>query len=333
MVSSLRFSLLFLLLCAFTGCSSQRTIVNGLEEKEANEIMVFLSGKNIEVSKIAAKDTGAGGGVKVQYYDIAVDSDRATEAMALLNAAGLPRRRSQTMLNLFSAGGLVPSAMQENIRYQAGLAEQIAGTIRKIDGVLDADVQLSFPTEDPLNPQAQKGKITASVYVKHSGVLDDPNSHLIAKIKRLVSSSITGLNYDDVTVIGDRARFAESALEPQQGSALGEKFEYVRVWSIVVAKQSLTRFQIIFFTFCIIIVLLTLTLLWLGWKIYPLAKKRGGLKALIRLSPMPDEAIAKKEESKEEKAKDEPKEGQGGPKQPPKPGDTAPKVQENVETP
>ncbi|HXF29443.1 MAG TPA: type III secretion inner membrane ring lipoprotein SctJ [Chlamydiales bacterium] len=335
MVLTSRISLFFLLFLALVGCSSQRTIVNGLEEREANEIMVFLSSKNIEVTKVPAKDTGAGGGVKIQLYDIAVDSSKATEAMSLLNAAGLPRRRSQSLLNLFSAGGLVPSEMQEKIRFQAGLAEQIASTIRKIDGVLEADVQLSFPEEDPLNPQAQKGKITASVYVKHNGVLDDPNSHLIAKIKRLVSSSIAGLNYDDVTVIGDRSRFAENALEPQRGGALGEKFEYVRVWSIIVAKQSLTRFQIFFFSFCVVIVLLTLVVLWLGWKIYPLAKNRGGLKTLLHIAPMHDEVKPKAEGDKDakEKTKDDDKEGGAGPKQPPKAGDTGPKVQENVETP
>lgn len=314
-----------LALVCFSGCESHRTIVNGLDEKEANEILVFLSSKNIDASKVPSQvGQGAGGGSKIQLWDIAVVSTQASEAMAILNANGLPRRRGQNLLNLFSAGGLVPSEMQDKIRYQAGLAEQIASTIRKIDGVLDADLQLSFPEEDPLNPNAPKGKITASVYVKHSGVLDDPNSHLVTKIKRLVSSSITGLDFDDVTVIGDRARF--SSMTPETTKGLGqEKLEYVKVWSIIVAKDSVGTFQIIFFSFCMIILIIMLIMFWVGWKFYPILKKRGGIKMLFHLSALPDEvALPEDAPAKtEEKPKDDTK---------PKGGPQTPNAQENVES-
>lgn len=175
----LRFcAFLFILSSSFllTSCESQKTIVNGLDEREANEILVFLSSKNLSANKIQSPG-GGGGGSKIITWDIIVNEKDATEAMALLNQAGLPRKRSQNLLSIFSNVGLVPSERQDKIRYEAGLAEQIASVIRKIDGVLDAEVQISFPEEDPLNPGKTKGKITASVYVKHNGVLDDPNSH------------------------------------------------------------------------------------------------------------------------------------------------------------
>lgn len=186
--------------------------MNNLDEREANEIIVFLSTKGIPATKVQAASEGGAGPGKAVMWNIVVDSDQANEAMGLLNQVGLPRRRSENLLGIFSNVGLVPSGMQEKIRYQAGLAEQIASTIRKIDGVLDADVQISFPEEDPLNPNANKQKITASVYVKHNGILDDPNAHLTSRIKRLVSGSINGLDYDNVTVIGDRARYSESTI-------------------------------------------------------------------------------------------------------------------------
>lgn len=289
----------------FTSCASQRTIVNALDEKEANEILVFLSGKGIEATKVQNTEAGgATGGTKVVVWDIKVSEQQATEAMYLLNQSGLPRRRGQNLLNIFAGGGLVPSELQEKIRYQAGLAEQIASTIRKIDGVLDAEVQISFPEEDPLKPaNEQKKKITASVYVKHSGVLDDPNSHLIPKIKRLVASSITGLDYDNVTVIGDRARMASPMLI---GTAAEEEKQYASIWTIVLAKESVTRFRIIFFSFVLLILLLLLTMIWLAWKLLPLLQRHGGVKELFHIHPIPLEPIEKKEESKEkEKEKEE----------------------------
>jgi type III secretion protein J len=295
-----------LLMACLTSCGSSKTIVNGLEEKEANEILVFLSSKGIEANKVLSTQAGGAGGGKVVLWDISVNADKSTEAMALLNQAGLPRRRSTNLLGIFANVGLVPSDMEQKIRYEAGLAEQIASTIRKIDGVLDAEVQISFPQEDPLNPGQYKGKITSSVYVKHSGVLDDPNSHLITKIKRLVASSITGLNYDDVTVIPDRARYGEVQLV---GVGLGgeEEKQFVSVWSIIVAKESVTFFRVIFLSFTILILILLLLIVWLIWKVYPLLRQYGGFKELLHLHPIaikPPAEAKGEEKIHEEKGKE-----------------------------
>lgn len=294
--------LLCIFLALFTSCASQKTIVNGLDEREANEILVFLSSKNINATKKQSIEGTGGGAVKVILWDIQVPSEQATEAMSLLNQSGLPRRRGQSLLGIFSAGGLVPSELQEQIRYQAGLAEQIANTIRKIDGVLDAEVQLSYPKENPLEPSEKQGKITASVYVKHNGVLDDPNSHLVSKIKRFVASSVTGLDYDNVTVISDRARYGSVSGAPSGPSILEEK-QFVNVWSIIIAQDSLMRFRIVFFSFILAILLLLIALIWIGWKIYPLLKEHGGILGLFT-SVHPITAEKKEEaDKKEEEAK------------------------------
>jgi type III secretion protein J len=291
----------FLLLLA--SCESRRTIVNGLDEKEANEIVVFLSTRGINVNKVRSAEAAGPGGAQIPRFDISVKEDQATEAMSLLNQSGLPRRRGQSLLGLFANVGLVPSEMQDKIRYQAGLGEQIASTLRKIDGVLDAEVQISFPEEDPLRPEAEKKPITASVYIKHSGVLDDPNAHLITKIKRLVAASITGLDFDNVTVIGDRARFSEFPSGVLTGTE--EERQYVTVWNIVVAQDSLFRFRLLFFTFTLLLLALLLSLIWLLWKLLPLLKQYGGIKELFHLHPIatpPPPAAEVKEEGKEEAA-------------------------------
>lgn len=296
--------LMCLCLTFLTSCGSSRIIVNGLDEREANEILVFLASRNIRAVKIA-KEGGGGGATKSVLWDIQVSTEQANEAMAYLNQAGLPRRRGQNLLGIFSAGSLVPSELQEQIRYQAGLAEQIANTIRKIDGVLDAEVQISFPKENPLEP-TEKGKITASVYVKHNGVLDDPNSHLTSKIKRLVASSVASLDYDNVTVISDRARFGTSTSEGAIGVTPEEEKTYVSIWNIVVAKDSLQTFRIIFFSFLLVILLLLLFLIWIGWKIYPLLKKHGGVRELFtNVHPISGEPKGEEVKAEEEKKESE----------------------------
>ncbi|CRX37382.1 type III secretion system inner membrane ring lipoprotein SctJ [Estrella lausannensis] len=290
------FQLFFLLLIPLlTGCEGRKTIVNGLDEKEANEIVVYLASRGFDAQKVKAEAAGTGQGP--QLFDINVKETEATQTMAILNQAGLPRRRGQNLLGIFQNTGLVPTEMTEKIRYQAGLAEQIASTIRKFDGVLDAEVQISFPEEDPLNPGKTKGDITASVYVKHSGALDDPNAHAQTKIKRLVASSITGLKYDNVTLVFDKARMND--IQGQLSSSSEDQKQYVIVWSIVIGKESVTKFRVIFFTFSVLLLLILLLMVWIIWKTYPLLQAHGGLKELIHLKPI------KTDKKKEDKPKDD----------------------------
>lgn len=182
--------------------------------------------------------------------------------------------KGTSLLDLFGAQGLVPSDVQDKIRYQEGLSEQLAGTIRKMDGIIDANVQITFPTEE----LPSKG-ITASVYVKHRGILDNPNSLAITKIKRLVSSAIPGLTPDNVSVVTDRALFADISLQtPQQ---LEEERQFVSIWSVVVAKDSAPRFRLIFYAFIILLFILTCLLAWIIWKFLPLIQRKGGFRFLL----------------------------------------------------
>lgn len=303
--SFLRCLLLFCIcLPLLTSCESRRIIVNALDEREANEILVFLSAKGVDAIKVQNAGAGGGGGAKIVLWDISVSDTQALEAMSYLNQAGLPRRRSQNLLNIFTGAGLVPSEMEQKIRYQAGLAEQIASTIRKMDGILDAEVQISFPEEEPLNPTAKKQPITASVFVKHNGILEDPNSHLVTKIKRLVAAGVPSLDYDNVTVVGERARYNEFQPEMNPTNAEENK-QYVTVWSLIIGKESLSRFRIIFFSFTILILLFALALVWMIWKIYPMLKEHGGIKELWHLRPLP---LEKKEEPKPAETKEASKE-------------------------
>lgn len=299
--------LLFLALLFLASCGAQKPIVHKLDEREANDILVYLAKRGIEAQKVQNTDAAAGGGGGPVYWDIVVAPERSVEAMGALTEGGFPKRAGQNLLNIFQKSGLVPSEMEEKIRYQAGLAEQIASTIRKIDGVLDADVQLSIPEEDPLNPLQKKEAVSASVYVKHTGILDDPNSQLIPKIKRFVASSVQGLSYDNVTVIPDRARFSESPFSTSGTSSSIDEQNYVSVWGIIVAKSSVFYFQLLFFTFSILMLLFLLAICWFIWKFFHILTKLYHRKELLSPHPLHTEHLKdlladKPVEKKEEKA-------------------------------
>ncbi len=277
-----RFFILISCLLFLAGCERHTNIVNDVPEREANEIVVFLASKGINAIKIESPSTGGMGGgaeASAMLWSISVDERQVVEAMAFLTQNGLPRKKGVSLLDIFAKSGLVSSDREETIRYQVGLAQQIAGTIRKIDGVIDADVELSFPPEATVIPgvpgAAPPSKITASVYVKHQGILDDPNSHLVTKIKRLVASSITGLDLNDVTVISDRARFAEVTVPQQAEEMMPKEKEYVSIWSIVLNRASAGRFRMLFFVLIFATIIFGLLIAWLIWKFYPLLRKKG----------------------------------------------------------
>ena len=301
----LKHYILLLLTFFLCSCENNKIIVNNLDEREANEIVVFLANKGIEAEKIQMSSSAPGGGTETIRYSLAVKPSQATDAMALLNQNGLPRIKGTNLLDLFAKAGLMSSDKEETIRYQAGLAEQIANMIRKIDGVIDADVQLSFPAAEGTgaptpNANAQPKKITAAVYVKHQGVLDDPNSHLVIKIKRLVAGSVTGLDINDVAVISDRSRFTDITLTPQVDAleARPKEKDYVSIWSIVMSKNSTARFRILFFSLMFFMLTFLLILGWLIWKFYPILKRRGGFKNLLHPAPLQDEDIGSAPEEK-----------------------------------
>ena len=266
-----------------TSCETNMAIVNNVDEREANEIVVFLASKGIKAEKIQGADTGIPtGGASALTYSIMVDGSKATEAMSLLNQFGLPRKKGTSLLELFAKQGLMSSDKEETIRFQAGLAEQLKNTIRKIDGIIDADVQISFPVEEPI-PGEKPPKITAAVYVKHQGIFENPNEHLESKIKRLVSGSISGLDYDSVAVISDRSRFTEVSLGSSKEliSSKNRKGDLVSIWSIVMTKSSLGKFRGILF-FLIFLVLFFGTLLgWILYHNYPSLAKKLQIKNLI----------------------------------------------------
>jgi type III secretion protein J len=278
------FSLVFL-----ASCEKHITIVSDIPEREANEIIVFLASKGITANKTAAATSGAavGGPSEGVMYNIIVDEKKEVESMAVLNRNGLPRKKAPTLLELFAKSGLISSEREENIRFQAGLAAQISGTIRQIDGVIDAVVELSIPEQQGVSLPGQEGekkRIVAAVFVKHQGILDDPNSHLITKIKRLVSGSVAGLDVNDVTVISDRSRFTDINFKDAPESITPRAKEYVSIWSIVMAKGSTTRFRTLFFTLVLCMALFALLVGWMLWKFYPILRKRG-MKKLFSLVP------------------------------------------------
>ncbi|ANG65999.1 type III secretion system inner membrane ring lipoprotein SctJ [Chlamydia gallinacea] len=300
-------SCLFFVLTLFfcTSCNSRSLIVHGLTGRDANEIVVLLVSKGVAAQKQPQAAASTGGGSSEQLWDISVPAAQITEALAILNQAGLPRMKGTSLLDLFAKQGLVPSEMQEKIRYQEGLSEQMASTIRKMDGIVDASVQISFAADIDDNQP-----LTASVYIKHRGVLDNPNSIMISKIKRLVASAVPGLTAENVSVISDRASYSDITINGPWG--LSDEVDYVSVWGIILAKSSLGKFRLIFYLLILTLFIISCGLLWVIWKTHTLILSLGGVKGFFDPAPYsqtPETKTKKVTEGTEEKKEEQPATG------------------------
>ncbi|MFZ0565951.1 MAG: EscJ/YscJ/HrcJ family type III secretion inner membrane ring protein [Chlamydiales bacterium] len=275
-----RFILLsfFAIALFLTSCDTSSTIVNNVAEREANEIVVLLQSRGIDAEKIPAPVTAVGGGTGVQTWNISVPASQITDSLAILNQAGLPRTKGQTLLDLFGSPGLVPSDLQDRIRYQEGLSEQIGNTIRKMDGIIDATVQITFIQE----AEEEKETMTASVYIKHRGIPDNPNSLTVTKIKRLVASAVPGLTPENVAVISDRALYADISLDTSK--LLEDEMGYISIWGVNLARDSTSLFRVIFYAFIIFLFIFICAFIWLFWKCWPIIQETGGVKSLFHLS-------------------------------------------------
>ncbi len=176
-----------LLALVLAGCESSVQLFANMSERDANEVIASLKEAGIDARKLPGKE-----GVNLE-----VDQPSVARAIAYLNAEGLPRERRSNMGDVFRKEGLISSPLEERARYLWALSQELSETISQIDGIVRARVHVVLPERsagsDPAMPSS------AAVFVKYRrGVnLDDATP----QIRRLVASSIPGLQADKVTVV------------------------------------------------------------------------------------------------------------------------------------
>ncbi|MDA9019997.1 type III secretion inner membrane ring lipoprotein SctJ [Flavimaricola sp.] len=186
------------LLCTLSAvvalAACQVELHSGLEETEANEIMGLLLTNGISASKEV--DTRSGlATVKIQERDF-------SSAVQILKQEGLPRERFATVDQIFGNGGLVSSPTEEQAILTYSISQALSQTISELDGILSARVHIVLPQNDLINqlaPTGEEAKARASVVIRRREDINLDN--FVPRLKHFVSSSVDGLEYNDVAVI------------------------------------------------------------------------------------------------------------------------------------
>jgi type III secretion protein J len=235
-----RFTFLALLVVALAACSV--SVANGLDETDANRIVLALDRASIDATK-------EGDPVAEGKFRVLVPRDDAARALAAMRDEELPRPHAAGVLDAMGKGALVPSETAEHAELVAGLAGDLGRTLEGVDGVLSARVHLNLPAADPLR-EGPPAKASAGVLLEHRGSTP-PLS--VDSVQRLVAGGVGGLSPVDVTVV----------MVSRPAPAIAPESEIAHVGPIAVARASARLLQLALGSLMVLITALSAMALYL----------------------------------------------------------------------
>lgn len=180
----------FALLIMLANRTDYRPLFTNLASEDAGEIV-----KKLKEAKTPYQITPDGKGVMVP-------ADRVYELRLSLASEGLPQGGG-VGFEIFDRKNFGMTEFVQKLNYQRALQGELARTITQISGVEQARVHLVIP-EKTLFKEAEKPP-TASVVLKMKGSKSLRDSE-VQGVVHLVSSSIEGMNADNVTVLDSRGK-------------------------------------------------------------------------------------------------------------------------------
>ncbi|OGQ26819.1 MAG: hypothetical protein A2138_14425 [Deltaproteobacteria bacterium RBG_16_71_12] len=181
-----------------SGCGPNHDIVSGLDQLEANEILVVLRAKGIDGEKV--KEEGRVVTFAVLVKDVDVD-----DALRLLVANKLPRTRSQGLKEVYppGGGGLIPTKSEEKAKFLMAMQGEIERKLKAMPGIVQAHVSVVQPDKDIVRDlDTPPPPATASVAVVFNAI-DERGSATVKEdeVRSLVAASIEDLRPANVTVV------------------------------------------------------------------------------------------------------------------------------------
>jgi type III secretion protein J len=208
-----------LLLWALTSVACAVPVATGLEEGDANRVILALSKQGVAADKeIDSEREGA--------WRVNVGREQASAAASVLARESLPRPATPGLLDALGKDSLVPSRLGEHARLIAGIAGELERSLLALDGVLSARVHVGLSPPDSLDIEHTPPPVTASVLLKHRGAAPPI---ALTDVQRLVAGAVPGLRPEQVNVVAT----------PSPATARDGASELTRVGPLTLARSSL----------------------------------------------------------------------------------------------
>jgi type III secretion protein J len=204
---ALRAALFAVAAAALLAACGGKPLYSQLDESQANQIMGVLIASGIDADKNPSPSK-VGWEVRVAAADFPY-------AMQVLGAHGLPRAQFANTCDVFKKEGFASSSTEERGREQCSLQQELADTLTRFPGVVDARVHVTLAERDPLGGSSQDSSASVAIFQQAGVNIRDRE----ADIKLLIKDAVPGLvDINKVTV-----KFAEAPPLPArkpQGPAL-----------------------------------------------------------------------------------------------------------------
>jgi len=196
---------LMMALSLVAGCRT--TLHGGLQEAEANEILLALAEEGIDAGK-SKESSGT-----EATFSVVVDNEDQARAWQALGARGLPRPRHAGFRQVYSERALVPGRMEERALFLSALQAEIAATLEAVDGVVCARVHVTGDAASR-HPSSSDPPPTASVLIVFRPAAEGKPPIGAEKVGKVVANAVVGLDPARVAVIFTPCRKTAGRIEP-----------------------------------------------------------------------------------------------------------------------
>lgn len=200
-------------LLLLTACQ-RATLLEGLDERQANEVMAVLLESSIAAEKVQ---------VGKQGYAVQVERSDLPAAIELVQIREVPSVARRHVDKSFAADALVSTPQAERARLFSAIEQRLEESISLMDGVASARVHVNYDAPGrQLGRDGDAPTHMSVLLVARAGIDEDV---LIASVKRFLRNSFSQVSYEDISVvITPAAEVRMTRLTPQQPSVAGTHY-------------------------------------------------------------------------------------------------------------
>lgn len=179
------FSILLVFL-ALIGC--KENLYSELSEQDVNMMIAILEQNGISAER--HKDDQ-------NKYSLRVESEDFTSSVKILAAKGYPKKKFQSMGEVFSSEGIIKAPFEQRARFTHALSQELSKSLSDIEGVVSARVHITQPEISRFGKAKEKPRAAVIILHYPSKAMNE----MRPKIKQLIAHSVNGMTYENVTVV------------------------------------------------------------------------------------------------------------------------------------
>lgn len=212
--------ILFVAFTATLTACNDATLLNGLTQQQAVQVLSVLQQNNIAAEKKGAEKGG---------YTITVDPRDSTSALSLLELYQLPGKPEIQISQAFPDDALVSSPEAERTRIVSLEEQRLEQSLKIIDQIVNARVHFSYSLNTDVT--STPGKEHVAVLLTYRGEINE--STLIPKIKMLIKNSLDDIRYENISVALFPSPQPQLAAPTGKNKSLTDNWLYLGIGTLI----------------------------------------------------------------------------------------------------